>query len=585
MPSFPARRNIALLLAGVLVLVLLFYASLPNLDHGGANDDDTTMRLAFLAWDLPRGLLMDYHFPRDGAPYGMTIHWTLPYDLYVAALAAVPAIFLGWHQALSLAALVGGPLMLLADIAAALSLASAIGARKAHVWVVAMFAASPMLFIYAQIGKVDHHPMSLACATMAMSAAIRAARSPSRVAPGVWAAFWAVLAGWVSMETFATIVAAWAVVLAGSALRRRQDSFRAFACSLIVFSLAAFVIDPPPDHVWELRVDRWSLFHVFAFLIMAAAVALAPFIRGGGRPTTRLLRTTIPAIVPALFLVGFAVHAVSVYLPDPTVFSYYTNNIAESKPAWSNYKFLIVAMWPTLPGLLALAILVYKSRRRPRVLIAFMFLGILACEAALGLYFIRLTPYATLLSAVFIGAIVDRFILRHRRFLPMAPTILQIVLLCALIPIAAWEAVGAFHAGYHDTGACVIREPALAALRKAVPPGSIVMSEVWMSPEILWATDLRTVAGPYHTNASGLYDVAHTFTGTDPGVISAILRKRQAKALVMCNGPHWASGFASDTLEYRLMLGLPVGGLTPIPFDGDPTIKLFLFDPPARKTK
>jgi hypothetical protein len=570
------ERHLSIGLASILALVVLLYFSLHDLNHWVTNDSDTLMRLSFLDWDLPRGLLTDYSFPRDGAPQGMTLHWTLPYNLFVAALAAVPALFIGWHSALGHVAILCGPLMLLADIAAAISLGSALGLKKSSGWCVAVIASGPIFLVYTEVGRAVHHPMALACVTMAMSGAVRAARAPSRQAPGTWTAFWMVLASWITMETFASLVAVWAVVLAATAIRRRQDSFRAFARSLVLFSMSAFAIDPPPVHAWALRVDRWSLFHVFAFTVMAATVYAAPYVRGRGSQFSRIARSTLPALAPGLILVLVAWRAQQDFLPDPLVHRYFLDNVSESRPAWSSIFFFALASWPTLPALAVVGLSVWKARKRPRLCVGLMVFGILACEAAVGFCFMRLSPYPALLSTVFVGSAINERLSRDSKNSPISSDIFLSGILGVVIAVACLATLRAYGEGYQHSDSCVIEEPALAVLERALPPDAIVMSDIWMSPKILWFTSLRTVSGPYHTNAAGLADVARVFSGVSPKAIHAILKRREAQAVVMCNAPAWTRSFGDRTLEHRLMLGKPVSWLTPIPVPDEPDIKLFL---------
>lgn len=81
-------------------LGMCVWRSLGMFMDGMTVDADSQTRLAFLRWCIQHGSLESYHFLRDGAPGGMTIHWTLPYDLFAAAAAAPFAAFSGWDRGL-----------------------------------------------------------------------------------------------------------------------------------------------------------------------------------------------------------------------------------------------------------------------------------------------------------------------------------------------------------------------------------------------------------------------------------------------------------------------------------------------------
>jgi hypothetical protein len=564
------RPRLTTIAACAFAVVAVLVRSGAEARHGITADPDSYMRLAVLQHQVIAGLTT-YTFPRDNAPLGMQVHWTLPFDLLALALAAPLAPFLGWHRALTAAAQ-AAPFASLVILAFALvSLCRALGRPGAAPWAIAIVSASPLIIGYATLGMVNHHVLAVALGLFAIASALRLLRS-MRPRQGASASFWAVLAVWESLECDLPVLVATAIVVAASALRRDRGGVRTFCLLAPPLALLVLLLDPPPEGRLALSADRFSLLQVTMFL----AIALAPL-------AARRLRGMRGAIAGSAVLIAWAIFALKFsrpFRPDNAEYAaYFWQSVAELQPAWDAASLAVNAAVPTVFGLAIAAILAWRRPRQHRIWLTVTVL--LGFEFSAGIISVRLATHGAALSAVLIGLWLQAY-LRPRTPNP------QFVLLAFCLAGIVGGTV-ALAAGLADRGeaTCAMGPQTAADLARALPEDAIVAADLWASPEILWRTGLRTIAGPYHRNWAGIEDLAHIFRGTDDATIRPILDRRGAAAIVICATPGNVARplFAADSLARRLGDGRIPAWLTPIPErQGDnPDIRMFLIAPSSRK--
>lgn len=575
----------ALIALAVLVgLLMVVTASQFEWRGGLTTDVDSQMRMAFLEWAGSHGTPRAYLFPRDGAPGGMLLHWTLPYDLMALALAAPAAAIEGWHLALQHAALIAGPLSFVAECAATVALARAAGLGKAAPWALAVVAISPALTGYTGVGRMTHHGITAALGTMALASAISLCRR-GRVRDGAWAAAWATLAAWESIELVPALLAAWAVVIAGVSLRRTKDrAFIAYAALLPILALMALLTDPDPKGILAPSVDRFSVYHIILFAVFGMGVSLAIRFRGNGMALSRTARGFVaaaPLLVATLFL-GWKL--IPPELGSDLIMNVYMHQSElELKPAWGSPDLFVNAMRPGVFIVVLTALGMLRKIRRPQRLCWLLAFLILGFEFWMGVRYARLAPYGAAVGAVLLGATLRRWAClatadRSGRRASAVFAVLAVLAIAALLP-GADRSITAIAGGRPDlSGTCVIGPRMAAQIQAALPPDAVVASDLWFSPELLERTTLRTVAGPFHRNVDGIHDVAGLFAGENDGFGHWLAGKRKVSALLACTLPIRANDDIYDdgSLERRLAAGKVPHWLEKVPGVGDGRFGLYL---------
>lgn len=537
----------------------------------GVSDPDSAMRLAFLTEALTGEGLRHYLFLRDGAPGGMTIMWTLPFDVAVALLAAPLMPWLGIKGALAATAPLHGPLWLCAAGLAAAAVSAGLGLRKLGPWAAYLAIATPAVQTYAIIGRVSHHEATLAIASLTLAAALGAVRRP-RPLWGIMAGLLSALAFWQSMETLPAVLAAWGVLVLGGCLRRRAGcALWCFVTAAPLGALLVLLLDPPPEGITALATDRFSAFHVASLLVMAAAVAAAMAAsKAAATRRARLWRGLLAAglVMLAWVAVASAVAPLPADRSDPVVDAYLWQQSVENRPVWTDPGAIWLVAVPQLLALALLAAGAWRRRHRPQGLAWMAAIGLLLAEIGIGIASMRLSSYSGLLAAVACAAALRARLRRPGR--ADDPALVQVMAAgIAMTFLASIAACLLDHTRMRvSPDACAISAVTAADIEAAltgagVPVDAVIASEMWLSPGLLWHTRYRTIAGPYHRNTSGVGDLGRIFMARDDAAAQAILGRRGALAVLTCRsaGHGNAAVFPPGSLQLRLMAGQPPGWL------------------------
>lgn len=553
----------------------------------GPEDPDTWMRLAFLDWGLHGHGLTNYDFIRDGAPFfNLPLHWTLPYDAAVVLLAAPFAIFAGWHEGLSRAALLASPVATAAAALAAAHLSKSLGMGRSAPWAAALAALSPSILAYSDVGRVGHHVATAAIGTMAISAAIRFSRFPS--GRGAWfgPAAWMTLACWQSMETIPAVASAWAVVACSACARGIGNrGFLKLAVALAILPILALLADGPGYRAASaldgihFAIDRYSEFHLTMLLNAAATILTARATRRFGFAAAACA-VSVPVSV---WGVAMSLLAVS-NLPGTadTAFTwYFWDVVGEMKPAWSGTLAAVCASLPILPAIWTVARAPTTSRRKARPVRTAGILGLAALFLA-GVLHARLAVYGAEVGAVLLGGAIYR----KAKSVTGDPSgdaayAMFAAFCCAGALAAFFQAAMAFAAPPAKGSGCRFGEAGSTQVAAALPDGALVAADIWASPELLWRTTLSTVAGPYHRNRRGIEDMGDVLASTDDASAEAILASRNVAAFAPCLDGTYASQpiFSHRSLEARLARGEVPAWLRRVPLPGAVGMGLFVLVP------
>ena len=343
------------------------------------HDYDTLTRLAYLRQALAAHDLGHGFFNRLGAPFGMALHWTLPFNLYVIALIKLFALvnpvtalqYAGYWAGTILRAFTG-PAAYWAGRAFLSPGAAAIAS------VLVLF--NPYLIAYAHRGSANHHALMYLESVMMLGLAARlVARPLSNLKLPLAAGAMAGLCLWTTFELvivaaplFIVLFYAW---ITQGAVRLRQLVLTAASFAITV--TFALLVDPPYGGFAMPVLDHVSMAMqsgaCIPLLIALGAVFLQP-----GTEVKRAGYVFIAAAITGgvwLLCYPFAIHGVEGAM-DPYVTREWLSQIEEVLPV-DNWRRGIFFLGPTL--LAAALALTWRGRklRREFILVSLLSLYIL----------------------------------------------------------------------------------------------------------------------------------------------------------------------------------------------------------------
>ena len=222
------------------------------------------------------------------APYGLVMHWTLPLDLLIAALAVPLRPLFGGAQALHTAGMLVGPLLAWSALALLLKHGSRLVGRRAALFAALLLAVQPATGSRFALGQADHHHLMMVLHLFVLLAVARAACDGHARRWSLAAGVAAGLMLWVSPPALVTLTAAalalgllWACGwLAVAPLTR-------FAAGLAATVAAALALERPPAQWVVLEYDRLSAAHLWLALALLAAAGCG----GSSETVTRTVTT------------------------------------------------------------------------------------------------------------------------------------------------------------------------------------------------------------------------------------------------------------------------------------------------------
>jgi asparagine N-glycosylation enzyme membrane subunit Stt3 len=514
-----ALPGMALWLLGALGWVLSGQASFHMV-----NDADSYVHVVRLLEILDRGSWAGGLILRDGAPGGYALHWTMPMDLLMLALAAPLAPAQGWEAAILAVAPFGGVVTGLMLVAAMAWAVAPCGRPSASVLAGLMVAAAPTVMSYGRPGIYDHHALIETTMVLALGAAWRLAGREDRLWAGVQAGVLAALALWTALEALpaAALTAAFALLLTTLDPAGRRRSALGFGLALPLATAFFLTLDPPAT---AMTVDRLSPVFLALAALAGALVLIARLLPERRLAWMGALSLAAAAVWLAVFLAAWKAAPL---FPDPAVARFMWEQTTEMQPPpWPSVALL--ALGPGLIGLavaLVRALLAPNSAARWRWVAAAVALAILS---AIGAHWARLSFHAATLGAAIAGIGLTALM---ERPLGLAGRLGRSVLVAAMV--ATPMLAGLTLAGGIGTtqGRCDVS--ALAARLDAQGP-AIVMADVNLSPPLLYySRHLRTVSGPYHKNGGGMTDLVHFGTSGDEAEARKIMDERGATLVLLC---------------------------------------------------
>lgn len=518
-------------------------------DPGGlSGDPDSYMHLARFRDGY--GIFHGGFVPRDNAPYGTVLPWTMPMDGALALFYVIGRVFAEPSGALYFAARAVSPFF-----CASIGPLMFLGLRpffdlRARVAMGGLAALSPGLLGYSLPGDADHHTMVLWSGVLFAVALVRylflaRPRYRDAAAAGITAAF----ALWTSIEGFIVI----GVGLSGLVLHRclmEEPKDRGtwpndlmFCGAFVLAMTAAWLLDPPYEGLWTTQIDRLSIVYVsFAWLYAAALIGLDVYL---SRRTTfsRPHNLVVAALLGgATFLCWVAIEPDVIKGPlgrvDPALYGPWIDNVSESQPMWQLNEMTAASAVTFIVIWAAFAVVIARasgSRRWLWIAGAVLMIPL----SLIGIRYIRASYYAEVFGAIPLSLVWADFTRRFPKYIGYGAVAASASAM--LGPFGATVLIwNQLHPAHDDYLATVKSVCTLESLSRAIAPirdtDAIVMAELDRAPMVLYASPrLRTVAAPFHRNAAGILDNFAFFGAHNDGAARAILDKRGVQYVLICD--------------------------------------------------
>jgi hypothetical protein len=438
-------------------------------------------------------------------------------------------------------------------------------------------------------GAIDHHNAQLALvATMVAMLFDEKQRAWNYAVAGVSAA----LAIAIGAET-TPFVAIYCLVVAFLWVWEGEPfaaATRAFGLSLAVAISILFFATVPPQRYSAVTCDNLSLgFYSLATIGGGLLLASAAFASRLGRG---LRFAVLAAVGAAVFGSAIVIAPECLRNPladlDPMLVELWLRNVSEAQSILALSRtdpFSIGAFYA--PGLLAIAVCIFRSVQGDRVQVHLVLLALLSVSWAVALVQVRGAVFSNLLSILPLALlIIDVRRMSNGDSENAAAALVYIVTVLASVP-AVWAVGGALvemqvnktkNADEAERPSCSSRQ-ALAPLGGL--PAGLVSAPSEMGVPILRYTANRVLSAPYHRNQGGMLTEMHIGLA-EPQEAEAFLKGAGVTVLAFCPDDLQTSEIARlkpDGLYAQLGKGSIPAYLDPLPKAAGSGVQFFRYRP------
>lgn len=502
----------------------------PMLMQGALINPDSAMRLVRLNDIVTAGAPL-HAVMRDGSGGGTVLHWSHLLDSLLILLAAPLAPALGWPAALHGAGLASGPLAM-AGLGAALAWAAAPAAERGWLWTAGLAAAAaPVLLGYGALGVVHHHILLVVAVAMAAGWAHRIVRGACSPTTGGLALGASLAAGlWLSPEALpfalAALGAVWAAWFASPTSRPMAQALVAASGVYTTLTLLMLLADPPMASLLATEPDRLSI----AFVLLGAGAFATSLVALGTGSRLRALACGLAAAVSWLNLFPAVLEGTHGLMTPDQASAFFTG-INEMLPV-SSLRGAMEHLFGGMASVAFLLLLALRQRGAARAALALAALAVAAAVALTALH-VRFAAYPVCAAAVLLPVLLTR--LSRSSLSPswQAAGRSSALTLGVCVPFLVGIATPS-HAVAGPMAVCRVTD---AAPLLAPYPGAIVLAHVNHSPDLLYATKVRTVGSLYHRNPEAYVRLHEALRGvpseTSPG---PLVQATAATHVLACPG-------------------------------------------------
>ncbi|MCP8896635.1 hypothetical protein KYK29_17045 [Shinella daejeonensis] len=572
-------------------IVLVLALSLPFATDYVGPDNDDVMRLVMVRDLLAGQGWFDTTQYRLGLAGGTLMHWSRLIDLPIANLVGVFSIVLDQPRAEALALAVW-PALLIVPLLYGIGLAAfRLGGRAAMHASLVLTVLLVLAIGRFDPGAIDHHNVQLVVIALLVAMLLDPAmRARDHGIAGVLAG----LAIAIGAETTPLV----AVVCLALALRWlvRGAVFRAaaaaFGLALASSVTLVFFATVPPSRYGAVTCDSLSygfyalaVFGGGALFLLAALASRRPF-------AGRLLALAAAGGVMAAAVLAIAPQCLANPLDtlDPLLKTFWLSGVVEAQSALAQFRIDPGSLGGFYaPGLLALAVCLWRIRRKDRREAHILLFALILVALAIALIQIRGAIFSNLLSVLPLGLMIADL----RRAANAEPEnsrrgLAFLGLTLASVP-AVWAIAGMLLPGPSRVrletalsgsvrSSCI--DPAAVGAIAAEPAGVVAAASNLGAP-ILRHSVHRVLSAPYHRNQGGMLTELHIGL-SEPGRAEAFLRGAGVTLVALCTVDSQVRDIADaepDGLYATLLKGVVPAYLDPVGMAAGSALRLYRVRP------
>lgn len=484
---------------------------------------------------------------RDNANGGGTeLIWTLPYNMFIILCSSVFWIF-GYniHQSLDLTSYVIGPIIMMLNIFIFTKILSLIWNKKTLLnsfpIIVFLSVFNIILLSYSLPSRVSHHPLTLSFCMLSLYYILKWGKSLN-FKDSILAGIFLTTSCWSSMETlpFCMIIiyVIWNICLYRGynikgiwAYKLKYGLLYMFISILFLGTLILF-IDHPLQGFWHSRFDRYSIFQLFTLLlgVFIGIISRENIVRYNLSTLSPYKKFIYSILLSVIFLILWMIFVVffiksSINVSDYYVYQYFWKVDTENLSILQEYNDVSFYL-PVVPIFIITFFIMIKAKNKIFWSQCFF---ILAGLIFIGLCSLRLMIYADMLSILIAIMWIYNKIKSYTNVF---------VILLGALSLFYILFINVAKIQYKDS--CSINEKEGKIISNFIGDNYNVMTDIWIAPNIIWNTNLNTVAGPYHPNISGIHDTGIFWIGdmnnkNVQNEIQNIIKKRNIKGIISCN--------------------------------------------------
>lgn len=591
-PAPPGKASSLLhwpLRASVMALVLVAWAlavlrdipkALPTIVQRLGDTDDALRLVEVREW-LAGASWFDVHIARLGLADGLAIHWSRLLDVPIAGLILLFGTFLPADKA-EVAARLVWPLLVLAPLLYILARsAERRGGRLATIFVLFLAITCFSGLMQFNPGRIDHHNVQILGAVGGLLLLARSYREP---AIGTIGGMVMGLGLTVGLEALPLVVLGCAAAALLSTIDPASTpGISRFGKALAATTALLFVLTTSPARYGVPTCDFLSINLLAAILCGGVGLAALAHPACGGNALRRISTlgvagaagaTAYASIAPACLAGPFA-------SMDPRVFDMWLNHVQEAKSAFwlaetHPPEGIVCILWLSA-GLFCQTMLWRQNARETQ---ARLELALMVCAAALGMWQIKLLPYASFLAAVPIAIWtanlsgtpkVSAMTVRMGALLLVSQTTLLVSLnaASALMPVKLGQADA-----MESLSACTELR-SFEPLRQLKP--GFMVGHMDMGPFLIAYTQHRMLAAPYHRIWPAILE-NQLIMSSSPDTAKARVMVLNADYVADCAGmgdPFMTGPKAENGLRARLLRGETPDFLEAIQFNQPTPIKVW----------
>lgn len=553
MPPQEQRDHVVIDILALFIAATALHAAIgfnrEVLQAGGLLDTDAYMRLIRVEELWMSGDWYQTITAKLGAPDGLSLHWTKPFDILILLPSVLLSLFsMDMHRAIYWTGVVAPPILhMLACMVVAWAARPLFPQHGAWRLAALILLLSGAALGYSLAGRPDHHPLCILTIALSAGYVVRAMLAPDRARAAVLAGIWSGVGIWVAPEILLTIAPATATaglfwMFAGNGKPWALLGFR-FGIGMTAIILIAIVVEQPPSNWLVAEYDKVSILYLAIAGISMVVFYLAARISWKGWPRI--------AAGLALASVSFAI--LNILFPrfylgslgniDSAAVAVFIREVSEMQPLWprnfdSAMEFFRL-VGNTLAAIPAAAYYLWTSRRSPNFgALLYLSIGYAVTFAATMLH-LRLAISVSVFGAILgcgLFAMICQIAVGRGHL-----TMLATRLVSYFIVAFGLQIVGMIEGSAKDPTEKRKCEPLLVAtwLRDnqsgiAHPDAIILTDSIDSPPMIAYMTDYRLVGGPYHRGNENVADMIAAMASTSTEDSLEIIRRREVDLVLIC---------------------------------------------------